>query len=197
MQQSFVFSGFGGQGVMFVGQLLAYTAMDSGLHVTWIPSYGPEMRGGTAHCFVMTGDKPIGSPIVSHPDVAVVFNKPSFDKYESLVAPGGLLVVNTSLVDSQSNRTDIQACYMPASDIAAQLGNSRLMNVVLLGALLRYNPVLTLSAMQQALEVHMPAHRRHLLTLNSEALVRGWRSIDPVMGIGFEAVKDIVKPLPN
>lgn len=197
MQQSFVFSGFGGQGVMFAGQLLAYAAMDSGLHVTWIPSYGPEMRGGTAHCFVMIGDKPIGSPVVSQPEVAVVFNRPSYDKYEPLLAAGGLLVVNASLVEMQSRRTDIKALYVPATDIAEQIGNVRLANVILVGAMLRHNPLLPLAVIEHALENHMPAHRRHLLTLNHKALVRGWRAIEPVTDIGFEAVKDIIKPSPN
>ena len=97
MQHTILFSGFGGQGVMFVGQLLAYAGVAEGLNVTWIPSYGPEMRGGTAHCTVILSDKQIGSPIVAHPQIAAVLNEPSFEKYEPLVAEGGLLVINASL----------------------------------------------------------------------------------------------------
>jgi 2-oxoglutarate ferredoxin oxidoreductase subunit gamma len=104
MQKEFVFAGFGGQGVMFVGQILAYAAMDEGLEVTWIPSYGPEMRGGTANCVVTISDKPIGSPVTLHPKVAVVFNIPSFVKYEPSVARGGLLAMNSSLIDQTSTR---------------------------------------------------------------------------------------------
>ena len=95
MESSIIISGFGGQGVLFAGQLLAYAGMDEGRHVTWIPSYGPEMRGGTAHCTVIISDETIGAPTVARPDIAVAFNLPSYDKYESLVKPGGLLVVNS------------------------------------------------------------------------------------------------------
>lgn len=172
-QQEFLFAGFGGQGVMFVGQLLAYAAMDEGLHVTWIPSYGPEMRGGTAHCYVVLGDKPIGSPIVAHPKVAVVFNIPSFNRYEPLVAPGGLLASNASLVPLHSTRTDIETLEVPATEIADVLGNLRVANLVMLGAVLSVRPVLPLEAIKQALEQHIPSHRRDMLALNYEALDRG------------------------
>jgi 2-oxoglutarate ferredoxin oxidoreductase subunit gamma len=173
MQQEIVFSGFGGQGVMFVGQLLAYAAMDAGLHVTWIPSYGPEMRGGTAHCSVTISDKAIGSPMVKHPKAAVVFNNPSFDKYEPLVASGGILVVNRSLVMRQSIRTDIDTLYIPATEIADEIGSVKVANLVLLGALLEAHPVLPVSAIETALEKHIAAHRRDLLELNYQALQRG------------------------
>lgn len=172
-QQEFLFAGFGGQGVMFVGQLLAYAAMDEGKHVTWIPSYGPEMRGGTAHCFTVISDKPIGSPLVSHPRVAVVFNNPSFDKYEPLVAPGGLLASNASLIEHRSQRTDIDALAVPASSIADELGNLRIANIVMLGAVLAARPVLSLDALKHALSAHIPSHRRDMLDLNYQALERG------------------------
>lgn len=173
MQDELLFAGFGGQGVMFAGQLLAYAAMDEGLHVTWIPSYGPEMRGGTAHCFVIISDQPIGSPIVRHPQVALVFNNPSFEKYESLIAPGGLLVVNASMVTHTGRRDDITYLSVPASDIASETGNIRLTNVVLLGALVQMRPVVPLAAIRRALEEHMPSHRRAMLDQNFEALEKG------------------------
>lgn len=173
MQKEFVFAGFGGQGVMFVGQLLAYAAMDSGLEVTWIPSYGPEMRGGTAHCYVVISDRPIGSPVVRHPSVIVAFNNPSFERYESVVAPGGLLVWNETLVEHQATRTDITLLPVPASTIADEMGEMRLLNMVLLGAAIMAEPVLPLCALKRALEAHMPAHRRSLLTQNMAALDRG------------------------
>lgn len=172
-QQAFVFSGFGGQGVMFAGQLLAYAAMDAGLEVTWIPSYGPEMRGGTAHCFVVISERPIGSPLVERPQSAVVFNNPSFDKYESVVAPGGWLIVNASLVQRQITREDFQVIEVPATDIADSLGNTRLANMVLLGALLQVNPVLSVATLKQALDGHIPSHRRNLLKLNFAAVDAG------------------------
>lgn len=173
MQSTFLFSGFGGQGVMFVGQLLAYAGMAEGLNVTWIPSYGPEMRGGTAHCFVTISEKQIGSPVVRYPQVAVLFNQPSFEKYEPLVAEGGLLAANSSLVVWQSLRKDIESLYIPASDIADELGNTRLANVVMLGAVLTRYPILPLAAIRRALEQHIPSNRQNLLQPNEKALDKG------------------------
>lgn len=173
MQEEFLFAGFGGQGVMFGGQLLAYAALDAGKEVTWIPSYGPEMRGGTAHCFVVISDKPIGSPVVRHPASALVFNRPSFDKYAPLVAPGGLLVVNSSLVPDVCERTDITVLNVPATGIADELGSLRVANLILLGAALAARPVLTIDTLKQALEAHIPAHRKDMLPMNYEAVDRG------------------------
>ena len=173
MQDEFLFAGFGGQGVMFAGQLLAYAGMDEGLEVTWIPSYGPEMRGGTAHCYVILSDRPIGSPIVKNPKVAVVFNNPSFERYEPLVARGGLLVRNSSLVEKSSGRTDMMELAVPATRIADEIGNLRLANVVILGAMLTVHPTLALDALKAALEAHMPPHRMDMLPMNLEALERG------------------------
>lgn len=173
MHESFLFAGFGGQGVMFVGQLLAYAAMDEGLDVTWIPSYGPEMRGGTAHCFVVISDHPIGSPLVSRPGAAVVFNNPSFEKYEPLVKPGGLLASNSSLITAGSQRADITFAPIPATAIADELGSMKIANLVMLGGVLTLHPVLTIDALKVALQEHIPAHRRNLLDLNYAAVDRG------------------------
>jgi 2-oxoglutarate ferredoxin oxidoreductase subunit gamma len=158
---------------MFVGQLLAYAAMDEGLEVTWIPSYGPEMRGGTAHCFVVISDRPIGSPLVSRPGTAVVFNNPSFEKYELLVKPGGLLASNSSLIAAESQRADITFAPIPATGIADELGSMKVTNLVMLGGVLALHPVLTLDALKYALQEHIPAHRRNLLDLNFAAVDRG------------------------
>lgn len=173
IQENFVFSGFGGQGVMFAGQLLAYAAMDAGLEVTWIPSYGPEMRGGTAHCYVVVSEKPIGSPLVSNPGVGIVFNNPSFEKYDPLIVRGGLLAVNSSLVKGCSERDDIHTLYIPATEIADEIGNVRLANIVLLGSVLQVHPVLTLDTLREALKNHIPSHRRNLLDVNLCALDKG------------------------
>lgn len=173
MQHTFLFSGFGGQGVMFVGQVLAYAGMADGFNVTWIPSYGPEMRGGTAHCFVILSDKQIGSPMVRHPQVAAVFNEPAFQKYEPQVAKGGLLVTNASLVARRSLRTDITSLYVPALAIADELGEPRLANVVMLGAILGHYPILPMGIVHKTLEQHLPAHRQHLLASNDRALEMG------------------------
>ena len=173
MQTEIIISGFGGQGVLFAGQLLTYAAMDSGKVVTWIPSYGPEMRGGTAHCTVIVADEEIGSPLVRQPQAAIVMNLPSLDRYEPLVKPGGVLVVNASMANRQVRRTDLQAISLPANEIAEGLGDRRLMNMVLLGALLACLPLLPLGAVEQALERHLPSRHRDLLEKNGQALRAG------------------------
>lgn len=173
MQNEFLFAGFGGQGVMFAGQLLAYAAMEAGLNVTWIPSYGPEMRGGTAHCFVVVSDKPIGSPIVRQPRAAVIFNNPSFIRYAPQVKSGGLLVYNETLISAQTERSDISILSVPATQMADSLGSARLANTLLLGAALSVLPIVPLEAVRRALETHLPAHHRDLLTLNLQALEIG------------------------
>ncbi len=173
METSIIIAGFGGQGVLFAGQLLAYAALAADKHVTWIPSYGPEMRGGTAHCTVVIGDEPIGAPLVRNPDVAITLNLPSTDKYEPLVKPGGVLVVNRSLVPRPIQRLDITVLAAPADDMATELGNRRLANVVLLGALLAVRPILEPAAIEQALAEHLPERHAHLLELNKQALQAG------------------------
>jgi 2-oxoglutarate ferredoxin oxidoreductase subunit gamma len=173
MQQEIVISGFGGQGALFAGQLLAYAAMDAGKHVTWIPSYGPEMRGGTAHCVVVVSDEEIGSPIVRNPGVAIVLNNPSMEKYQPLVKAQGYLLINRSLINLPLTRSDIHAIELPASDIAVEIGDARMMNMVLLGALIECTSILPLEAIDHALEAHLPQRRRHLLDLNKQALRRG------------------------
>jgi 2-oxoglutarate ferredoxin oxidoreductase subunit gamma len=173
MQTEIIISGFGGQGALFAGQLLAYTALDRDLHVTWFPSYGPEMRGGTAHCVVIISQEEIGSPVVSRPQAAIVMNLPSLDKYEPLVKPGGVLVVNASLVDREPQREDLDAIMIPATEIADELGDRRMANLVLLGALLQRVDVLTLQEVAESLGHHIPEHRRNLLEGNLEALERG------------------------
>ncbi len=172
-QEEIVFAGFGGQGVMFAGQLLAYAAMDAGYHVTWIPSYGPEMRGGTANCFVVISPNEIGSPAVRNPRAGLVFNIPSFDKFEPLVAPAGTLVVNSALVTQSSHRDDIHTVYIPATEIASDLGHLQLTNMVMMGALLTIRPLLPLEAIQAALAAHIPARRRDMLPMNFGALEQG------------------------
>jgi len=173
MQQEIIISGFGGQGTLFAGQLLAYAAMDSGRHVTWIPSYGPEMRGGKARCTVVVSDEEIGSPLVRRPSSAIVLNIPSMEAFEPAVKPDGVLVVNSSLVPQKSERTDIRAIHIPASDIATELGNVRMANVICLGALVQATGVVSLEAIAQALDDHLPERHRKLLGLNKEALRKG------------------------
>jgi 2-oxoglutarate ferredoxin oxidoreductase subunit gamma len=173
MQEEIIISGFGGQGALFAGQLLAYAAMDSGYHVSWLPSYGPEMRGGKARCTVIVSDEEIGSPLVRRPGAAIVLNIPSMEAFEPAVKPGGVLVVNSSLVPQKSERTDVRVLYVPASDMAIELGNVRMANVVCLGALVQATGVVSLEAIEQALDDHLPERHRKLLGLNKEALGKG------------------------
>jgi 2-oxoglutarate ferredoxin oxidoreductase subunit gamma len=173
MQTEVFLAGFGGQGVMFAGQVLSYAAMDAGKEVTWIPSYGPEMRGGTANCTVVIADEEIGSPLVLEPPAVIVMNLPSLDKYESTVKPGGVLVVNSSMVDRDVSRTDITWVSLPCNEIAEQAGDKRMANVVATGALLALVPVLSLAEIEAALRAHMPGRHKNLLPQNVEALKRG------------------------
>jgi len=173
MQTEIILAGFGGQGILFAGQLLAYAAMDSGKEVTWIPSYGPEMRGGTANCTVVIADEPIGAATVRNPRAVLAFNLPSLTKYENLVAPGGVMVANASLINRQVERNDLTVIMLPANEIAESLGEKRLTNMVMLGALLEKLPILSMEVIERTLEGHLPARHKGLLGLNSKALRQG------------------------
>lgn len=185
MHEEIIISGFGGQGALFAGQLLAYAGMDSGRHVTWIPSYGPEMRGGTAHCTVVVSDEPVGSPLVRNPSAVIALNLPSLDKYEGLVKPGGVLIYNSSLIERPVYRTDLVAIPVPANDISIELtaplmagqegrpGDARLANVVCLGALMQATGIVSLQAVEAALQMHLPERHQRWLDPNKVALRRG------------------------
>ncbi len=159
-----IFCGFGGQGVLFAGQLLAYAGLAEGLYVTWIPSYGPEMRGGTANCTVIVSEEEIGAPVVARPTAAVVFNRPS------MVKPDGLLLVNASLVETRTGREDVRAVYVAASDLAAELGNIRMANMVLLGAFVRLTGLVGLETVKGQLAEHLSERQRRWLAPNYQAL---------------------------
>jgi 2-oxoglutarate ferredoxin oxidoreductase subunit gamma len=173
MQTEIVIAGFGGQGVLFAGQVLTYAGLDSGKEVTWIPSYGPEMRGGTANCTVIISDEEIGSPLVRNPKATIALNLPSLDKYEPLLTPGGVLIVNSSLVNREVQRLDITSVLIPANEIAEGLGDKRMTNMVVLGALLHCLPILPVEAVEAALESHLPERHKRLLPVNFKALRQG------------------------
>jgi len=173
MQTELMVAGFGGQGALFTGQLLAYASMDEGLQVTWIPSYGPEMRGGTANCTVIVSNEDIGAPIVGKLRAGIALNRPSMDKLEPMIKPGGYLVVNASMVDRAAVRTDINVVSIPATEIAESLGDRRLTNMVLLGGLLGNVPVVTLEAIGRALKAHTAERNQKLVPANMEAMNRG------------------------
>ena len=173
MHQEIIISGFGGQGALFAGQLLAYGALAEGRHVTWIPSYGPEMRGGTANCTVVISDEEIGSPLTRHPSAALVLNPPSFDRFEPAVKQGGVLIINTSLVSTQSARSDIRTIYVPANDVASELGAAQMANVVMIGALVEATGMVEFETLDQVLDEHISARHRDKLDANKQALRRG------------------------
>ena len=152
MEHSVVFAGFGGQGLLFAGQVLARAAIKDGLEVFWIPSYGPEMRGGTASCTVIVGDAPIGSPVVDRLDAAVVMNLPSLRKFRSQVASGGLMVMNTSLLaDDKSGRADVEELHLRCTELAAKGGDDKLVSIVALGALVARTGWVTPESVRAAL----------------------------------------------
>jgi len=173
MQTEVIISGFGGQGTLYAGQVLAYAAMDEGKQVTWIPSYGPEMRGGTANCTVVISDEEIGSPTVKHPKAVLALNLPSLDKYEDMIAPGGCLVVNESMVNRKPTRTDIRVVMLPANEIAREIGNERATNMVMLGALLANMDILPIEALEKALKNHTAQRLQKFVEMNIQALRRG------------------------
>ena len=176
MERSVVFAGFGGQGLLFAGQVLATAAMAEGLETLWIPSYGPEMRGGTAACTVIVGDEPIGSPIVDRPDAAVVMNPPSLARYGPLVAPGGLLVVNDSLVEAVAGRTDVDELRVPCTPLARQAGDDTLVTVVALGALIGRLPLVDANAVREALREIVGKKRPQILEVDLRAFEAGLRA---------------------
>ncbi len=173
MHQEIIISGFGGQGVLFAGQLLAYAALEEGRHVTWIPSYGPEMRGGTAHCTIIISDEEIGSPLVRRPTAALVLNPPSLIRYGPLVKPNGVLVVDSTLIVERSGRDDIREIDLPAKDIAQELGFPQIANVVMLGALIGATGVLKVETIERILNEHLGERHRKALEPNKAALRRG------------------------
>jgi 2-oxoglutarate ferredoxin oxidoreductase subunit gamma len=173
MYEEVVFAGFGGQGILFAAEVLAYAAMIEGREVAWIPSYGPEMRGGTASATVVIGDREIGSLVVTHPGVVAAMNQPSFDRYSNLVKRLGLIVWNSSLIAGGAARTDIRSVSVPATDIASNLGNDRLANMVMLGTVIGCTKLVRVESVTAALEKMLPASKAHLLSLDEIALRKG------------------------
>lgn len=173
MLHEIIIAGFGGQGVMSMGQLLTYSGMYEDKHVSWLPSYGPEQRGGTANCSVIVSDEPIGSPLISYPTIAIVLNKPSFDKFEPLVAPNGLLIINSSLVDKKSKRKDITVIEIPASQLAIDIGEPKVGNSIILGAFLELSKAVSVDSVIEALKKVLPERRHNLIPINKIALEKG------------------------
>lgn len=173
MNEQIIIAGFGGQGVLSMGKMLAEAGMIEGREVTWLPSYGPEMRGGTSNCSVIISDDWIGAPNITQATAVIAMNAPSLDKFESYVAPGALLFINSSIIERKAVRTDIEVHYVPANDIAEELGNSRVANMVMLGAYLAKKPIVKVDTVIDQLKEVLGAKKAHLIPLNREAIERG------------------------
>ncbi|HEY7942339.1 MAG TPA: 2-oxoacid:acceptor oxidoreductase family protein [Candidatus Limnocylindrales bacterium] len=172
MQHATVFSGFGGQGLLFAGKVLAEAAVIEGRDVSWMPSYGPEMRGGTASCTVIIADRPIGSPIVDAAESVVALNPPSLAKFEPLLVPGGLLIINASLVEAEPRRADIEAVPIACSALAREAGDDRFVSIVALGALIARRPIVSAASIREALGVVL-GDRPALVAADFAAFERG------------------------
>lgn len=173
MEEKLIIAGFGGQGVMAMGQLLTYSGMIEDKNVSWLPSYGPEMRGGTANCNVTISSDPVGSPVVVEATTVIVLNLPSLDKFEDNVIPGGNLLINSSLIERRSERDDVNVYYIPANDIAMELGSVRAANMVLLGALIEITGVIKVESVVEAFGKVFGETKAHLLPMNMKALNKG------------------------
>ncbi len=174
MNANILIAGFGGQGILFAGKVLAYEGLVEGRQLSWLPSYGPEMRGGTANCNVILSDEPVGSPIVSKPDILMVMNLPSLDKYEDTVVPGGWIFTDSTLIERDVRRTDVNVVKIPATELAGQIGLPTLANMVMLGKVIEKTGVVNFDQLDEALHHVVSAKRPQLFDMNKTALKTGY-----------------------
>ena len=167
-------AGFGGQGVLFAGKFLAYKGLVQDKNVSWLPSYGPEMRGGTANCSIILSDMPVGSPIITNPDVLVAMNLPSLQKFVNDVVPGGQIFIDSTLIDAKVERDDVQVFYIPATQIAKDAGFSTLANMILMGKVLKESDAVEFDGNKETLETFIPAKKAGLIDVNCKALQAGY-----------------------
>ncbi len=173
MNKEMIFSGFGGQGVMLMGQIIAYAGMMEGQQVSWFPAYGPEMRGGTANCSVIIGDEPVGTPIVTEPGVIVAMNLPSLDKFEPMLTAGGSLLINSSLIERGPHRRDVKSFLVPCNDIAKELGNLKVANMVMVGAIVAASGAVSIESVINILAKKIFKNKPQVMPLNEQAIRRG------------------------
>ena len=167
-------AGFGGQGVLFAGKFLAYKGLVQDKQVSWLPSYGPEMRGGTANCSVILSDTPVGSPIITNPDVLVAMNLPSLQKFVDAVVPGGKIIIDSTLIDAKVERTDVEVFYVPATQMAKDAGFATLANMILAGKVLKETDAVAFAGNKETLESFIPAKKAGLIDVNCQALQTGY-----------------------
>ena len=177
MKEELIIAGFGGQGVLSLGKILAYSGIMQDKEVTWMPSYGPEMRGGTANVTVIISDKKISSPILSKFDTAIVLNQQSMDKFENLVKPGGYLIYDPNGITHHPTRTDINICTISAADESALMGNAKAFNMIVLGALLKKKPIVTMESVIKGLKKSLPERHHHLIPMNEQEIKVGMDKI--------------------
>ncbi len=174
MNKQILIAGFGGQGILFSGKFLAYEGLIDGKEVSWLPSYGPEMRGGTANCSIILSDDKIGSPIVDQPDILIAMNAPSFDKYIGDVKPGGQVFIDSSLIEQKCERNDIEAYYIPATKIASDEGLTGLANMIMIGLLIKKADIMPYENIEKAMQKVVPAKKQNLFDLNMKAIEIGY-----------------------
>jgi 2-oxoglutarate ferredoxin oxidoreductase subunit gamma len=177
MQSEVMFAGFGGQGILMSGKVLAHAALEEGYEVLWIPSYGPEMRGGTAYCMVMISDKPIGSPVVRNPSHLVAMNRPSLEKFAPVVKSSGVVLINSSLISIDSGRDDLDVIKIPVTTIAKDLGSVKAANIVALGAFVARSKMVEFATLQHCVYEEF-AKKENFLTLNMKALEEGKKAVE-------------------
>lgn len=171
-----VLAGFGGQGILFAGKVIAYGGLNDGKEISWLPSYGPEMRGGTANCSVCISDKTIGSPLVVTPDVLIALNLPSFEKFIDTVKPGGTVIIDSFLINKKVEREDVNVFYVPATKLAEENGIKGLANIILVGKLFKETGFCTEEALYKAIEKCVPARKANMIEFNKKALEIGMNS---------------------
>ena len=174
MTTQILIAGFGGQGVLFAGKFLAYKGMVEDLNISWLPSYGPEMRGGTANCSVVLSDMPVGSPIITAPDVLVAMNLPSLQKFVDTVVPGGKIFVDSTLIDAKVERTDVEVYYIPATQMAKDAGFATLANMILMGKVIKETKAVRFDNNLETLQSFIPAKKAKLIDINCQALDAGY-----------------------
>ena len=178
MTQAVLIAGFGGQGILFSGKFLAYDGLLRGKEVSWLPSYGPEMRGGTANCSIILSDTKIGSPIVSEPDILIAMNLPSLDKYEDATVKGGKIFIDSSLIERKVARTDVEAFYIPATELASEKQLTGLANMIMIGYMMKKTGLIPLEDVEKALKKVVSARKMDLFELNKTAIELGYRYED-------------------
>ena len=174
MTKQILIAGFGGQGILFSGKFLAYEGLLENKEVSWLPSYGPEMRGGTANCSIIISDTQVGSPIVDKPDILIAMNGPSLDKYVDAVVPGGEIYVESSLIDKKVERDDVKVYYIPATELAAKNDLAGLANMIILGKMIKHSEITPYENMSSTVEKVVPAKKQHLVDANKKALEIGY-----------------------